>query len=63
MPTSAEKAQVLWQEMQIISVLLSAFQSHPDLSELHPSSSAVSEEIHSNLVQMAVKNHADIKIT
>lgn len=63
MPTDGENIQVLWQEMQIISFLLSVFLSRPSLSESHPSSGAVSEEIHSDLVQMAVKNHTNIKIT
>lgn len=43
-------------------IFLSVFLSCPNLSESHPSSGAVSEEIHSNLVQMAVKNHINIKI-
>lgn len=61
MPTKAENTQVLWQEMEIISILLSVSLSHPNSSESHPSSGAVLD-IHSSLVQAAVKNHTNIKI-
>lgn len=43
-------------------VFVSVFLSHPSVSESHPFSSAVSEEVQSSLVEAAVKNHGSIKM-
>ena len=44
-------------------IFVSVFLSHPNTSESRPSSSAISEEIQSGLVEVAVKNHGSIKMT